>query len=148
MKLVDAPLSEITLRKYEHPGGLEGRTLIRKICLSIGLLNPGDSRDVIVDILNFLMTKKQLTIEEIKKEIEISRGTKKNSLQGTSQSNIRTQLRKLKSIGLIEKNQGKYRIKEGLTISEAFKKHVREELIKNIMQRVEQHLEEADKRFG
>lgn len=148
MKLVDAPLSEITLRKYEHTGGLEGRTLIRKICLSIGLLNPGDSRDVIVDILNFLMTKKQLTIEEIKKEIEISRGTKKNSLQGTSQSNIRTQLRKLKSIGLIEKNQGKYRIKEGLTISEAFKKHVREELIKNIMQRVEQHLEEADKRFG
>ena len=34
----DIPLSEITLRKYEKPVGLEKRELVRKICLSLGLL--------------------------------------------------------------------------------------------------------------
>lgn len=144
----DRPLSEITLRKYEHPGGLEKRALVRKICLSIGLLNPGDSRDVIVDILYSIFTKKQLTTEEIINEARVNRGKGKNSSQGTSQSNIRTQLRKLKNIGLIEKNEGKYRVREGLALSEAFKKHVREEIIDNILQRVEKLMEEADKRFS
>ena len=47
----DIPLSEITLRKYEKPSNLERRELVRKICLSLGLLQLGDSRDIIVDIL-------------------------------------------------------------------------------------------------
>ena len=50
----DVPLSELTLRKYEKPD-FKGRNLIRKLCLSLGLLQPGDSRDVIVDILNVLL---------------------------------------------------------------------------------------------
>ena len=50
----DIPLAEITLRKYEKPTNLKGRDLVRKLCLSIGLLQPGDSRDVIVDILNVM----------------------------------------------------------------------------------------------
>ncbi len=44
----DIPLSEITLRRYEKPSKLSERELVRKICLSVGLLQPGDSRDVIV----------------------------------------------------------------------------------------------------
>ena len=51
----DIPLSEITLRKYEKPNNLEKRELIRKICLSLGLLQLGDSRDIIVDILMVLV---------------------------------------------------------------------------------------------
>ena len=51
----DIPLSEITLRKYEKPVGLEKRELVRKICLSLGLLQLGDSRDIIVDILIVLI---------------------------------------------------------------------------------------------
>ena len=46
----DTPLSELTLRKYE-PVGTKGRELVRKTCLSVGLLQPGDSRDVVVDVL-------------------------------------------------------------------------------------------------
>ena len=53
----DIPLSEITLRKYEKPANLEKRELIRKICLSLGLLQLGDSRDVIVDILMVLWNR-------------------------------------------------------------------------------------------
>ena len=50
----DIPLAEITLRKYEKPGELSKRDLIKKLCLSVGLLQPGDSRDVIVDIFHVL----------------------------------------------------------------------------------------------
>jgi len=56
----DIPLSEITLRKYEKPAGLEKRELVRKICLSLGLLQLGDSRDIIVDILMVLIEQIKL----------------------------------------------------------------------------------------
>src|SRR3989338_5158478 len=46
----DTPLAELTLRKYEKPYTMSRRDLMRKICLSTGLLQPGDSRDSIVDI--------------------------------------------------------------------------------------------------
>ena len=53
------PLAEITLRKYEKPYNLEGRELIKKVCLSLGLLQPGDSRDVIVDVLQVILDAKK-----------------------------------------------------------------------------------------
>jgi len=55
----DIPLAEITLRRYEKPYDSSKRELVRKICLSLGLLQPGDSRDIIVDIL--LVFKDYLT---------------------------------------------------------------------------------------
>ncbi|MBW2999865.1 hypothetical protein KY339_04280, partial [Candidatus Woesearchaeota archaeon] len=66
----DTPLNEITLRKYEKPFNLEERELVRKLCLSTGLLQPGDSRDIVVDIFHVLLTakreKKELTSEDIR----------------------------------------------------------------------------------
>ena len=56
----DIPLAEITLRKYERPYDSNKRELVRKVCLSLGLLQPGDSRDVVVDIL--------LSLEEARKD--------------------------------------------------------------------------------
>lgn len=47
----DIPLNEITLRRYEKPYESSRRELVRKVCLSLGLLQPGDSRDIIVDIM-------------------------------------------------------------------------------------------------
>ena len=55
----EIPLSEITLRRYEKPSRLSERELVRKLCLSIGLLQPGDSRDIIVDILHVLIKAKR-----------------------------------------------------------------------------------------
>ena len=64
----DVPLAEIALRKYEKPENFRGRDLVRKLCLSLSLLQPGDSRDVIVDILHVLLkAKKELSSEEIGK---------------------------------------------------------------------------------
>ena len=51
----DTPLAELTLRRYEKPYDLTGRSLVKKLCLSLGLLQPGDSRDVIVDVLHVLL---------------------------------------------------------------------------------------------
>ena len=50
----DIPLVELTLRRYEKPT-MGDRELVRKLCLSLGLLQPGDSRDVIVDIFYILL---------------------------------------------------------------------------------------------
>jgi len=65
----DTPLAELTLRRYEKPYDLHKRELVKKLCLSIGLLNPGDSRDIIVDIFMVLLEArkegKTLTSEEV-----------------------------------------------------------------------------------
>ncbi|MCH8329228.1 MAG: hypothetical protein IIB81_02450 [Nanoarchaeota archaeon] len=89
----EIPLSEITLRRYEKPSKLSDRELVRKLCLSIGLLQPGDSRDVIVDILHVLLkSKKQqkaLSSTEIEKDVIDARKKQKLALHGIASSNIR-----------------------------------------------------------
>jgi hypothetical protein len=54
----DIPLSEITLRRYEKPTH-KGRDLVKRLCLSSGLLQPGDSRDVVVDVLHVLLKERR-----------------------------------------------------------------------------------------
>ena len=77
MNTKDIPLAEITLRRYEKPYQTEKRELIRKICLSLGLLQPGDSRDVIVDIMEVMLKakqeKKHLSSEELTSRVLDSR---------------------------------------------------------------------------
>ena len=72
--LKDIPLQEITLRKYEIPTALDYRELARKFLLSIGMLQPGDSRDIIVDVyFEILGRYKQAsgaTLEELERALE------------------------------------------------------------------------------
>jgi len=66
-KTRDTPLMEVTLRRYEKPVGLEERELVRKFCLGVGLLQPGDSRDVVVDVvLALLLAKKEKKLSTVK----------------------------------------------------------------------------------
>jgi len=105
----DFPLSEITLRKYEKPYEASERELIRKICLSLGLLQPGDSRDVIVDILLTLergrKERKEFSSIEIQKLVKDLR--KENSLEerGLAESNIRRQLKRLRDLMIVDKKK-------------------------------------------
>ena len=73
----DNAINEITLRKYEKPYSTDKRQLVKKICLSLGLLQPGDGRDIIVDILMVLIEeqkkKNKLDSEEIRKKVEVIR---------------------------------------------------------------------------
>ena len=144
----DIPLSEITLRKYEKPVNLEKRELVRKICLSLGLLQLGDSRDVIVDILMILIDankeKKRLTSEEIRVKAEELR--KKYSLEtkGLAESNIRRQLKRLRDAMLITKAENKYYLTEHSSLKEIFENSIEKFVIPQTVERIKEYLGELD----
>src|SRR3989338_5504151 len=102
----DIPLAEITLRRYEKPYDMPKRDLLRKLCLSIGLLQVGDSRDVVVDILHALHDNKKsknvMTSEEVKEAVVKLRKEHKLPLKGIADSNIRRQLKRLRDLLLVE----------------------------------------------
>ena len=145
----DIPLSEITLRKYEKPAGLEKRELFRKICLSLGLLQLGDSRDVIVDILMVLNDANEkregLTSEEIGQRVLEVR--KKYSLEtrGLAESNIRRQLKRLRDFMLIDRQGNDYSLTEHLSLKEIFENNIERFVIPQIIERVKEYLEELNK---
>ncbi len=144
----DTPLSEITLRKYEKPYSTTKRELTRKLCLSVGLLQPGDSRDVVVDVLQVLLTsrnrKQLLTSEEIKEKVVIQRKKQKLPLNGIASSNIRRQLKRLKDLHLIENIKNQYRITEFENMAVIFDKQIREFYLKNILERVNDYFKEIN----
>src|SRR3989338_9744231 len=108
----DTPLAEITLRRYEKPT-MNERELVRKFCLSVGLLQPGDSRDVVVDVLHVLLQakrrKEELHSEEIKNLTMAERKKLHLPMLGIAASNIRRQLKRIKDLHLIETNANLYR---------------------------------------
>lgn len=146
----DTPLAELTLRRYEKPT-MNDRELVRKLCLSLGLLQPGDSRDVMVDVFYVLLKarerKEELHSEEIKNLVMDYR--KKNGLAmlGIASSNIRRQLKRLKDLYLIETNANLYRIAEWNTITEIFRDKVESFLLKTVLSRVEEYVERIDQEF-
>jgi hypothetical protein len=143
----DIPLTEITLRKYEKPYATNKRDLTRKLCLSIGLLQPGDSRDIIVDILQLLLSSRKrktfLTSEEIKEKVIIARKKQNFPLNGVASSNIRRQLKRLKDIYLIENIKNKYRITEFENLAIIFNKQIKDFYLKSILERVEEYFKEV-----
>ena len=141
----EIPLAEITLRRYEKPSKLQDRELVRKLCLSIGLLQPGDSRDVIVDILHVLLkAKKQnkaLNSEEIEKEVINARKKQKLPLIGIASSNIRRQIKRLRDLFLVEKIKNSYRISEFEDLSVIFEEKIEKFYLKSIVDRVKEYFE-------
>lgn len=145
----DTPLSEVTLRKYEKPYNLGKRDLIKKLCLSTGLLQPGDSRDVIVDVMQVMLEnrKKDLSSEEIKKLVVSNRKKSKLVMQGIASSNVRRQLKRLRDMFLVEKVKNNYRVTENAELGDIFEEKLEQFLIPSIMLRVKEYLKEADKAF-
>ena len=146
----DLPLAEITLRKYEKPSNLEKRELFRKVCLSLGLLQLGDSRDIIVDILMVLdeanHEKERLTSDEINQRVYEQR--KKYSLpeKGLAESNIRRQLKRLRDYMLIDKQENKYFLIEHMGIKDIFEKNIERFVIPPIIERIKEYLNELEKK--
>ena len=142
-KSIDTPLSEITLRRYEKPYNLTKRELVRKLCLSMGLLNPGDSRDVIVDVLYVLLAaakdNKLLTSEQIREDVLAFRKQEKLNELGTAASNIRRHLRRLREILLVEKVKNNYRITEFTNLTETFNEKVEKYMIPSIVERIKEN---------
>lgn len=148
----DVPLAELTLRKYEKPQKLKGRELVKKACLSIGMLQPGDSRDVVVDVLHVLLkqkkSRKELTCSQIESLVIKNRKTHSLPMLGIASSNIRRQLKRLRDIFLLEKVKNKYRITEFADHSEIFEEKFKKFLLESTLQRVGEHFVKLDEEFG
>jgi len=144
----DIPLAEITLRRYEKPYDSSKRELVRKICLSLGLLQPGDSRDIIVDILLVLedarKNKVWLSSFEIKERVESLRKDNSLEIKGIAESNVRRQLKRLRDTLLVDKQENKYRISEFESLSEIFKNKIESFLLPQIVERIKDYLTKLD----
>ena len=144
MGIKDLPLSEMTLRKYEKPYDSGKRELVKKICLSLGLLQPGDSRDVIVDVMmaldNARLERKELTSFDIINRIKAIR--KEHSLEekGLAESNIRRQLKRLRDLMIVDKKNNFYRLSEFEPLSEIFEKKIEGFLIPQTIERIKEYL--------
>ena len=145
----DLPLAEITLRKYETPYNLGKRELIKKICLSFGLLQPGDSRDIIIDIflvlLNARSNKEALNLESIKGRVLESRKAANCGKKGVADSNIRRQLRRLKDMMLVESSENEYKVSEFESIEKLFEERINNFLLPSIVSRVKEYLQALEK---
>ena len=138
----EIPLAEITLRKYEKPYNIKGRELAKKLCLSIGLLQPGDSRDVVVDVFYVLIkAKKELSSGDVEKLVVESRKKHKLQLLGIAPSNIRRQLKRLRDIFLVEKIANNYRITENAKLGEIFEEKIEHFYLRTIVERVKEYFE-------
>jgi len=134
-------IKEITLRYCEKSTKKTERELIRKMCLSVGLLQPEESRDIIIDILYVLLNakkqRKKLTLKEIK-----------NNSVGISSSNIRRQIYRLRDLLIIERGiKNEYRITEFLSLSEIFEEKINGFLIPYLTKGIKKHFKEVDKKF-
>ena len=140
--LRDIPLQEITLRKYEQPFGLDDRELSRKFLLSIGLLQPGESRDIIVDIFELFVKarkiNKPLEIEFIVNELE--------GKNGASAPNVARQIKRLRDMKLIEKVHEGYRITEFGKIDNIVSNFVVPFVINQSAERLSEYAKELDRR--
>ncbi|MBN2458347.1 hypothetical protein JXB31_04420 [Candidatus Woesearchaeota archaeon] len=147
----DTPLAELTFRKYEIPYEADTRELLRKFCLSIGLLQPGDSRDVIVDVLYVLLQakkeKKQLSSDDIRSHVIDKRRSLNLPLIGVAGSNVRRQIKRLRDMFIVEKVKNEYMITEFLALEQTFTEKVESYLLPSIMGRLKEYLRSIDKRF-
>lgn len=148
---IDTPLNELILRRYEKPYSLSKRDLVKKTCLSLGLLQPGDSRDVMVDIFHALLIAKKenklLSSKQVEEETIKLRKESSLSLSGIASSNIRRQLKRLKDSFLIEKSNGGYRISEFMPLTELYEKKIEKFLMQIVNERIKEYLEKVDKEF-
>ena len=146
----DTPLAEITLRRYEKPTMGE-RELVRKFCLSVGLLQPGDSRDVVVDVFHVLLkgrqNREELHSEEIKNKVMDDRKKMGLPMLGIASSNIRRQLKRIKDLHLIETRANLYRITEFAKVSELFQDKVENFILSSVIGRVKEYVQRLDEEF-
>ena len=152
----DTPLLEITLRKYEKPVNLTGRNLLKKLLFSVGLLQPGDSRDVIVDVLYVLLKAKNtqnaqqnlLSSDDIVKQVIEYRKQENLQLKGIAASNIRRQIKRLRDLYLVEKITNNYRITELAKLHDTFEEKVEKFMLVSMMSRVKEYMRAVDSEFS
>ena len=148
----ERPLAEITLRKYELPRRSKERQFVKKLCLSLGLLQPGDSRDVVVDVFHVLLKsrkqRKLLAVSEIERKVIQNRKLHKIPLQGIAASNIRRQIKRLRNLLIVEKIKTGYRTTEFMPLQKIFSEKIENVILPNVIQRIKEYLQKTDEIFA
>ncbi len=144
-----APLQEMTLRRYEKPeANMQERELKKRICLSLGLLQPGDSRDVVVDVLSVLLAaareRRMLTSDAIQEGVIAERNRHKLPLLGIAPSNVRRQVRRMRDLLLVEKIKNQYRITEFMDLKTLFEDKIMKYVLPQTLARIREYLELLD----
>ena len=138
-------MAELTLRRYEKPYALNDRALVKKVCLSLGLLQPGDGRDVIVDVFHALVTAKApLTAKEVEAAVIAARKQHEIPLIGIASSNVRRQLKRLKALFFLERVGKSYRIAENASLHQIFEERIEQFYLKLITSRIKEYLKKID----
>ena len=149
MMVKDIPLAEITLRRYEKPYDSSKRELVKKVALSLWLLQPGDSRDIIIDIILVLddarKQKLWLSSFEIRDKVEKVRTENSAEIKGLAESNMRRQLKRLRDAMLVDKQENKYRLSEFAPLQEIFVSKIEKFLIPQAIERIKEYLDKLDK---
>jgi len=142
---------ELTLRRYEKPNNLEMRELLKKFCLSMGLLQPGDSRDIIVDILHVLLIakkeKQDLSSESIRSNVINVRDQYSLPMLGVASSNVRRQIKRLRDVLIVEKIKNNYRITEFARLHDTFEEKISQYILSTITSRVKEYCRVIDDEF-
>jgi len=139
----ETPLSEITLRKFEKPYSMSVRSAVRRFCVSIGILQPGDGRDSIVDILIFFLEAKKKGFFLEPEEVRVFLKKKGSDL---ALSNVRRQVKRLKDKGLVEKRPEGYRVVEFGTLASSVDK-MEEMFVKPSLERIRDYASLIDSYF-
>ena len=110
-------------------------------------MQPGDSRDVIVDVFSVLIIDRSLQDSEtIERRVKELRRVEKLPLRGVAPSNIRRQLKRLRDIYLVEKVGSQYRITEGASLKDIFEEKIEKFYLRTILERVKEYLSELELR--
>lgn len=147
----DNPLAEIILRKYEMPYETDERELLKKFCLGVGLLQPGDSRDIVVDVFNVLLEargkREMLDSEQIRQLVTEKREQENLPLVGVASSNIRRQLKRLRDLGFAEKTRNRYRVTEFTSLEKIFEERIENFILPSIISRMKEYFRMIDKKY-
>ena len=112
------------------------------------MLQPGDSRDIVVDILHVLIEagkkKEKLSSDDIKAKVEGQRKEKGLELKGVAESNIRRQLKKLRDLMLVDKKENLYNLVEFETLNSIFESKIEKFLISQTTERIKEYLKAVE----
>jgi hypothetical protein len=138
----DRPLSGISLNEFERPTN-DYNTNLRRFCISLGLISPGESRIAIVYLLDILLKARKKNPEGLE-SYELTKELYKRKVK-IVYANILRDLRKLIAVGLVEKRNNLYRIKENLKLNEIISSFIKPYIIDRILSKIEEYAKSIDK---
>ncbi|MCD6403604.1 MAG: ArsR family transcriptional regulator [Nanoarchaeota archaeon] len=133
----ELPIIQVTLRKFERPYG-DFEELLRKFLMSIGLLQPGDSRDDVLKVMRELLrARRERKLLQVRDLVELTK---------VSPPNVRRHLRRLRELGLVEKHDWGYRIREWMDLPSLIE-GMEEFVLSPILRRVKEYAEAVESTF-